>query len=119
MEPEPIITRDYRYSSLTTSLAILLFLPTLFLITMLSRVMDMASGIGMELSSITVLLGNHPRVTLIAAFVLMLCTIIFAWSGRRAGILAALALLFQGIAIFLLLAATIMPMNQMLKDLSA
>ena len=83
---------------------------------MLTRIMAFAIEMGsIEMPLLTQLLATYPGATMIAIFVLMLCTIIFAWSGRRAGILAAVALLFQGIAIFLLLAANAMPWIRMLN----
>lgn len=109
MQSEANAPRDLRYPCLVTVLAILFFLPELFLMGLLPRLASMMSDMGVELPIISRGLVASPLVTLLFFVGLMISTIFFAWCDRKGAILASLSLLMQGIVLGLHLLACLLP----------
>lgn len=97
--------RDLRYPTLVTALAILLFLPQLFLVGMLAKLREFAQEAGMELPYLSQLLTASPLATLLFAVFLMCFTIFFAWCRHKGALLSSLSLLLQGIFLGLIIIA--------------
>ncbi len=113
--------RDIRYQSLMTSLAILLFLTGWYFHAILSQTVYLASDSDMELPLLTSKLASHPLLTMLLMFVMMLFTIVFAWLKRLGSIGAVIAsafLLFQGIALIILMIATKLPWIRLMQSFS-
>jgi hypothetical protein len=117
METESLDRPDRRIECLTTVLAILLFSPILVLGPLASRIVDFAAEAGVILPSLSRMTGSHPGVTMIAALFLMGCTILFAWCGRRAALLAAVSLLFQGIVVLMMVTIALLPWLRLAQEM--
>jgi len=109
MQSEANAPRDLRYPCLVTVLAILFFLPELFLMGLLPRLASMMGDLGVELPIISRGMVASPLVTLLFFVGLMISTIFFAWCDRKGAILASISLLMQGIALGLHLLACLLP----------
>ncbi len=117
MNPEMLV-RDIRYQCLVTVLAIILFLPVLFLVGMLGRVVEMLADFGGELPGLSRYLSQFPVATLLFFLGLMASTIFFAWCNHKGAILASLSLLFQGLGLGLLLMSIFLPWYNMMTALT-
>jgi hypothetical protein len=117
MSPEMPL-RDIRYQCLVTVLAIILFLPILFLLGMLGRAVEMMAEFGGELPGLSRFLSQYPLATLIFFLGMMVSTIFFAWCNHKGAILASLSLLFQGLGLGLLLTAIFLPWSNLMTSIT-
>jgi len=99
MSSEMNAPRDLRYPCLVTVLAILLFLPELFFMGLLPRMVEMVNALGATLPTLCLILVASPLITLLFFTGLMIATIFFAWCDRKGAILASISLLMQGLAL--------------------
>ncbi|MFM2171574.1 MAG: hypothetical protein RI957_1803 [Verrucomicrobiota bacterium] len=119
MTTESNAPSDFRYPCLVTVLAILLFMPELFLMGFLPRMAEMMNEIGVIWPTLSRIFLASPFITLLFFAGLMISTILFAWCDRKGAILASLSLLMQGIALCIHALASFLPWVQVVNSMGS